>query len=228
MHLATKLIRLCSFIACIGALPALSEEASVYTDYTDDWLFFDLGEVIVTGTPTDGYHYTPGVLEYLQAARTAGYKLALLTNIPETWGLSCAEKFTALQEFLGLRLQEETVFNWKMFDAVVMPPFDRYRKPHRLMFLHALSLGCNGRALFVGESPSEVSTATDIGFATYTVPPDASTPLPSLNQINGILSGGFHFQYPAACNFEPLIASVLLPEDIASGPQGFAGCTVTP
>lgn len=207
----------------IGNLNASKAMAQSHS-HANDWLFFDLGEVIVTGNPSAGYHYVPGVLNYLEAARQAGYKTALITNIPEAWGSSCDLKFAGLQDFLGSRLHEELAFNWQLFDAVVMPPFDRYRKPHRFMFLNALSLGCNGRALFVGENQSEVATAGSLGFATYAAPIN-STPYPSLSQVETLLNTGFHFEQPAACDFMPLLTQVLDPTDL---PNGIDGCTINP
>ena len=92
-----------------------------------DWVYFDLGEVIVTGNPTDGYTFVPGAIDFLKALRAQGKKTAALTNIPEAWGTTCGAKFAKLKDFLGSRLHEPSPFDWSLFDAVLLPPYDRYQ-----------------------------------------------------------------------------------------------------
>jgi FMN phosphatase YigB (HAD superfamily) len=202
---------------------AAATPASAQGQGAGDWLFFDLGQIIVDGNPTDGYRFVPGALDFLRDARAAGYKTALITNIPETWGATCAAKFAGLQTFLGDRLLEETPLDWRLFDAVVMPPFDRYRKPERFMFLHALSLGCGQRALFVGENAGEVAVAAAIGYATF-MGTEQESPYPALTQVPELLTA-FHFQHPDACDYASVLADALQPEDAAAG---VTGCAVAP
>lgn len=187
-----------------------------------DWVYMDLGEVIVSGNPTDGYTYVPGALDFLQNLHQAGLKLALLSNIPESWGATCQQKLTTLQDFLGSRLNEEQPFDWRKFDAVVLPPFDRYRKPHQFMFLHGLHNACPDRALFIGENPDEIAVAKGLGLATYHI--DEGNALPSVETIKGLIETDFSFQHPAECAFAPLYAEILLPADVGN----VSGCAAIP
>lgn len=188
-----------------------------------DWVFMDLGEVIVTGNPTDGYTYVPGVLDLITSLKQAGLKIALISNIPEAWGASCDLKFAGLQQFLASRLNEPTPFDWPLLDRVILPPFDRYRKPQPLMFINALAAACPGRAVFIGEDPDEIKAASTIGFATI----DTSLLAGGLPDVSGItqkIENEFNFAHPAACSFLPLIDQALEPQDAGL----VEGCVLQP
>lgn len=187
-----------------------------------DWVYLDLGDVIVSGNPTDGYTYVPGALDFLKNLRDAGLKLALMSNIPESWGETCDLKLQTLEQFLGSRLNESAAFDWTLFDAVVLPPFDRYRKPHQFMFLQGLNLACPDRAIFIGENVNEVSVAKTLGLATFLK--DDGMDLPSVEKVQSLLDSDFKFQHPAECNFDALYAEVLQPPDIGN----IAGCAALP
>ena len=207
---ALKLFALVSVLA----LSAKAEAA--------DWVYFDLGEVIVSGNPTDGYTYVPGALDFLKALRLAGYKTAALTNIPEAWGATCGAKFDMLKEFLGSRLHEPVPFDWTLFDAVLLPPFDRYRKPHKYMFLNGLANACPGKALYIGENAPEIGIARALGLATFHMEP--GLPLPTVAHAAELIASDFTFVEPEQCDFQPLFQQVLLPAD-----QGaVSGCHVVP
>lgn len=189
-----------------------------------DWIYMDLGEVIVTGNPTDGYTFVPGALEALAAIRSQGKKVALMSNIPEAWGATCGDKFTTLQTFLGSRLNEPQPMDWTMFDAVVLPPFDRYRKPQPLIFVTALENACHGRAMFIGESEPELAKASELGFATFSKS-SLEQSLPVGAELDQLLDEGFTFQHPADCDFSAALAEAHLPEDAGAN---IRACVVVP
>lgn len=182
----------------------------------------DLGEVIVSGNPTDGYTYVPGALDFLQGLRDAGLKLALMSNIPESWGATCQMKLATLQQFLGSRLNEEQPFEWMRFDAVVLPPFDRYRKPHKFMFTHGLHHACPERAVFIGESQGEIDVAKGLGLATFHK--DHGVDLPTVDTVKQALEDDFTFEHPADCNFDAIYGDILQPDDVGV----VAGCAAIP
>ncbi len=187
-----------------------------------DWVYLDLGEVIVTGNPTDGYTYVPGALGLLQGLRDAGLKLALMSNIPESWGVSCELKLSALKEFLGGRLNEPDAFDWARFDAIVLPPFDRYRKPHKFMFMHGLQNACPDRAIFIGENNGEIDVAKSLGFATFHK--DHGVDLPTVETVKQAIETDFSFAHPADCGFDALYEEIVLPADIGN----VLGCAAIP
>lgn len=189
-----------------------------------DWIYLDLGEVVVTGNPTNGYTFVPGALEALAAMRADGKKIALLSNIPESWGPTCAQKFAALQTFLGSRLNEPMPMDWTLFDAVVLPPFDRYRKPQPLVFVSALHNACDGRAMFIGENDQEIAAASQLGFATFSKA-TVDQALPVGAELEALLAEGFTFEHPADCDFAAAFTQALLPQDAGTD---IRACIVTP
>lgn len=217
-------------VLCLLQLILAGFSAPASAEAAKDWLYFDLGEVIVTGNPTAGYTYVPGAMEYLSTMRAAGFKLALITNIPESWGATCGLKYQMLQTFLSDRLHEPAPMEWTRFDAVVVPPFDRYRKPHSFMFLVGLANTCPGRALYVGEVAGEIGTAKTLGYATFQTPSTGpgepvQSPLPPLATVQHLLDTAFTFEQPEGCNFTDLFDPVLAPQD---QPSGVAPCVIDP
>jgi FMN phosphatase YigB (HAD superfamily) len=201
----------------------LSVAAPAHADQAPDWVFMDLGEVIVTGNPTDGYTFVPGALDLIAGLKQAGIKVALVSNIPESWGATCDLKLAGLQQFLGSRLNEPMPFDWKSLDHVILPPFDRYRKPKPFIFMTALASACPGRALFMGEDSGEIQAAKDLGFATI----DTSLQhghLPSVDDIILKMESEFSFTHPAGCGFAALLEQTLEPQDVGL----VSGCVLTP
>lgn len=213
MNVFLRLARTSLVLACLAA-PVQAKAA--------DWVYMDLGEVIVTGNPTDGYTYVPGALDFLQNLRDAGLKLSLLSNIPEAWGATCDLKFTMLRQFLGSRLHEPDAFEWTRFDGIALPPFDRYRKPHQFMFVNALHHACPDRALFIGENANEIAVAKGLGMATHTIVEGAA--LPTVAEIEHLLDNEFTFHQPEACAFDGLYSHILQPADVGH----VTGCIATP
>jgi FMN phosphatase YigB (HAD superfamily) len=187
-------------------------------------LFFDLGEVIVTGNPTDGYVWVEGMQEHLAELRAQGFQVGLVSNIPEAWGETCEKKFETLQAFLESNWKDEVPFDWSILDYVVVPSHDRYRKPHPLMFLTALDQVCEEKALYMGEDPAEIERARQLGLATIRVS-DLQTPLVPAVELNRRMAEEFRFAYPAGCDFAPLYERVLAPADRGLGIQA---CVIEP
>jgi FMN phosphatase YigB (HAD superfamily) len=177
-----------------------------------NWVYMDLGEVIVTGNATTGYDFVPGALTLIADLRASGHKVALVSNIPETWGASCAQKFASLKTFLDSRMNGPQTLDWTILDKVILPPFDRYRKPKTFMFMAALANACPGKSIFLGESADEIKTAKDLGFATFNTEVEGA--LPTLNQIDTLLNNEFSFPNPQDCGFDQLLNAQLEAQDV--------------
>ena len=177
-----------------------------------NWVYMDLGEVIVTGNPTNGYDFVSGALTLIADLRASGHKVALVSNIPESWGASCAQKFAGLKTFLDSRMNGPQTLDWTILDKVILPPFDRYRKPKPFMFMSALANACPGKSIFLGESVDEIKSAKDLGFATFNTELEGT--LPTLNQIDTLLNDEFSFQNPQDCLFDQLLNAQLETQDV--------------
>jgi len=193
-------------LAVIGFVPYMVRAES------SDWVYMDLGEVIVTGDDTNGFDFIPGALNLLAELNTAGYRVALISNIPESWGARCSEKFNSLKTYLDSNMNGPQTLDWTIFDKIILPPFDRYRKPKSFMFMSALANACPNKSIFVGEDSDEVKAATDIGIAAFNTELERS--LPTLVQIERLLNEEFHFQNPQDCGFDQLLNEQLDPQDI--------------
>src|SRR5207245_1507645 len=86
-------------------------------------------------------------------------------------------------------------FPWTKMDAVVLPPFDRYRKPHPYPFLRGLATACPGRALYIGELDTEVQAARAQGFAGYQKT-TTDTPFPTVADVSTALDAQYTFTPP--------------------------------
>ncbi len=187
-----------------------------------NWVYMDLGEVIVTGNSTDGYDFVPGALTLIADLRAAGTKVALVSNIPETWGAACSQKFAALKTFLDTRMNGPQTLDWTILDKVILPPFDRYRKPKTFMFVSALANACPGKSIFLGEDAAEIKAAKDLGFATYNT--EVEVNLPTIDQIDKLLIDDFSFPNPQNCDFDQLLNAQLETQDIGV----VQSCILTP
>lgn len=199
-----------------------SSTPALQADTPANWVYMDLGEVIVTGNPTDGYRFVPGVLQLITDLKASGHKVALISNIPESWGATCAEKFAGLKTFLDTRMNEPTTLDWTIMDRVVLPPFDRYRKPKPFVFMTAMANACPGKAIFMGEDELEVTTAQQLGFAGINTKNEIQ--LPDAQKISERLETDFSYGHPQNCAFTAILDALLEPQDTGL----VSGCVVTP
>jgi hypothetical protein len=146
----------------------------------------------------------------------------LVSNIPESWGASCDLKFAGLKTFLDSRMKGPQTLDWTMLDKVILPPFDRYRKPKTFMFMSALANACPGKSVFLGEDASEIKAASDLGFATYNTTTEVR--LPTLEQLDKLLQEEFSFPNPQDCQFDQLLNEQLEPQDVGV----VQSCILTP
>lgn len=214
-----------TLLLTIASSTAFAGTDPMATPKGQDWVFADLGETVVTTDANNQDSFIPGVLDNLRALKAKGFKLGLITNIPEKWGQNCNERYNTLRDFMAKHLKDHATFPWELFDAVVMPEADRYRKPHPFMFIAALSQVCpsRGRALFIGENAQERFTAVALGMPAsvdgYGLPY-----FPTPDEAENILRD-YKFSAPANCNFTATFRATLLPEDQAAG---VPACVVHP
>lgn len=184
----------------------------------DDTVFFDLGETVVTGSVQSGFKYAPGAWEALVSYKAAGYKLGLISNVPDTWG-DCSGKSVKLKAYIADNWRDDRPFDWGMFGVVILPPKDSYQKPHPLMFNVGLAEACSGRAVFIGETAAEVAAARDAGLAGIHKP-SVQSAFPDVAGITQVLEQDFHAVHPASCDYKPIIDQLITAEDRTAGLTG--------
>ncbi len=57
----------------------------------DTWVFFDLGNTVINVKDKKNFKYFDGSREYIKQLRTLGFKLGVISNIPESFGSSYDE-----------------------------------------------------------------------------------------------------------------------------------------
>lgn len=150
-------------------------------------VYFDLGNVLIDTTNETQFKYVEGAEIYLQSLSRREFRLALITNVPDTWGRTQAEKFRSLKSYVAKYWIEPRPFPWEAFDRILIPPADKYRKPHPYLFQQALQYPDRCQPLFQGEDPAEVETAARLKIATYLVPEKATPRHPKFAPISKIL-----------------------------------------
>jgi phosphoglycolate phosphatase-like HAD superfamily hydrolase len=175
-----------------------------------DWVYFDVGETLVTASGDDAYRLVPDATARLDAVAAGGFEIGLISNIPAAWGATCREKLAKLQDHLAKGLAAGAAgatFPWTRVHAAILPPEDRYQKPKPYLFTLARAHACPGKALFVGENAAEVAAARDAGLAALQV---ATGELPTVDQMKAALAAA-----PAGCAPAPRPVAALLPGDTA-------------
>ncbi len=141
------------------------------------WVMFDLGETIVTSNhnhdqQTAKFHYLPGAQDYIQKVREKGFKTGLIVNIPERWGTTEPEKMAMLKKFIVESWDDTIPFDWTPFEGlIIIPMFDKERKPAPDLFLKTIELSHkkNAEFMYMGEDDQEIAAAKACGIASYKV-----------------------------------------------------------
>lgn len=158
---------------------------TTFADRSDDmnsqlkqeiWIMFDLGETIVTSNhshdPTAKFHYLAGAQNYINELHAKGYKTGLIVNIPERWGTTTEIKMQMLKKFIIDNWDDTIPFDWAPFEElVVIPMFDRERKPAPDLFQKTIELAQSKNAVFMyqGEDEAEINAAKTLGIPAFQV-----------------------------------------------------------
>lgn len=62
------------------------------------WVYFDLGDTVVASKDMKNIKYIPGAKAYIEKLHQEGFKVGIISNIPETWGLDYNEKLLSLKK----------------------------------------------------------------------------------------------------------------------------------
>ncbi len=130
------------------------------------WVFFDLGNTVINSRELTKFKYISGVPEYFSELKRAGFKIGLISNIPESFGLDYDEKLQSLKSYVQNNWLEERPFDWSSFDDVILPLNNSELKPSPILFLKALDKAKRCPSVYFGESIQEIETAAKVGMAT--------------------------------------------------------------
>lgn len=129
------------------------------------WIFFDLGNTLVDTSDSSHIKYLNNAHEYLIELRQMGYKIGVLSNVPEKWGKTNDEKLVSLKNFIKTRWDDDIEFEWELIDQFYFSPDEKRRKPNPYLFAEAIALASPCPTLFQGETLSEIDSAKKAGMA---------------------------------------------------------------
>ncbi len=207
------------FAAVQGCGKAPTNQSSDMAAYArTEKVMFDLGNVLVKFNEDGQLFYNQGAYEHLIELIDAGYEVGLITNIPETFGENCGDKFQQLKDFIDSKWADERPFDWSLFTTIVLPPRDTLRKPHKFPFMQGLANSCNQKVMFVAEEASESNAAANLGMASHLVSDNEY--FLSLTRVREKMASEFEFTYPSDCDFQELF------EKIAPNADQNEGCVI--
>ncbi len=159
------------------------------------WVFFDLGNTVVASKPGAESEYISGAHEYVKQLKRRGYRIGLISNVPQNWGATTEEKVKALKKMIAeswTKNPNADPMDWSDFsDALLfVPNRAEYRKPAPYLFRSALSQvsleegETRCRVVFQGEDPKEVEAAKKEGMVGYLVNQDGQAPFLPLEQLD--------------------------------------------
>lgn len=129
------------------------------------WVYFDLGDTVVNTKDMKDLKYINGAREYMDELKREGFKIGIISNIPENWGMDYDEKLLALKKVIQDGWTEERPFDWSIYDEVILPLKNTEMKPAPTLFLKAITLADSCPSLYIGESPKEIVAAKNVGMA---------------------------------------------------------------
>lgn len=158
------------------------------------WVFFDLGNTVVTHRAGEPSTYAPGAREYIDQLKNRGYRIGLITNVPAEWGPTPQAKLRELKKVIAETWTRDPAahqMNWQEFrpEFTFMPSQEKERKPAPYLFRSALSRvsleegkrGC--KVVFQGEDPREVEAARQEGMVAYLVGVNPAAPFLSIDEL---------------------------------------------
>ena len=155
------------FIASLVII--ISSHAFSFDETSAPWIFFDLGDTIIDLKDVNKQKYVPGAKEYIQKLKDRGFKVGLITNIPDTWGEDYEKKLKTLKEFIEKRWTEAEPFNWDHYNKIILPLKDAERKPEPTLFLKGLKAATPCPMAYFSENDKEIVVANELGLSGYLV-----------------------------------------------------------
>ncbi len=130
------------------------------------WIYFDLGDTVINTKDMKHLKYFQGAKEYISELKRRGFHVGLITNIPETFGADYQEKFETLKKLIHDGWDDQEVFDWTVFDQVILPLKNTELKPGPVLFERALHKAGSCPSAYISENEKEVVAAKTHGFAT--------------------------------------------------------------
>lgn len=178
---------------------SLSAFFSIQAQAKSLWVYFDLGDTVIRTKDMKNIKYIPGAREYMEMLKREGFKIGIISNIPETWGMDYQTKFAKLKKTISDGWAESEPFDWSVYDEVMLPLKDIDMKPAPHLFLKAMEKAESCPSIYIGESQKEIDAAKGLGMASKLfVETDTDLYVPILDMKNYIFSN-YQREYDPEC-----------------------------
>ena len=163
------------------------------------WVYFDLGDTIVSTKDIKHLKYMNGAREYMEELKREGFKIGIISNIPESWGMDYDEKFQSLKKMIADGWDEERPFDWSIYDDVILPLKNSERKPAPTLFIEAINKAQSCPSVYIGESVDEITAAGNAGMATKLYNKDDSVLYVPVDQMKMYIIQNYKLDYDKNC-----------------------------
>ncbi len=163
------------------------------------WVYFDLGDTVVNTKDMKNLKYINGAREYMDELKREGFKIGIISNIPENWGMDYDEKLMSLKKVIQDGWAEERPFDWSIYDEVILPLKNTEMKPAPILFLKAISLAGSCPSLFIGESPKEIVAAKNLGMAAKLFNENDSEIYIPISDVKLFIADNYTLEYDKTC-----------------------------
>ncbi|MDD0854413.1 hypothetical protein HBN50_14975 [Halobacteriovorax sp. GB3] len=163
------------------------------------WVFFDLGDTIVNTKDKKGFHYFDGAKAYLESLRKMGLHIGIISNIPETFGMSYEEKLQTLKTLIQSKWNDKEQFDWSLFDEILLPLNNNELKPADILFLRALSRAGECPSIYISENEREVLKAESMGIAGHLFDKESQGMYVPLEILESYIDENYARPIPSEC-----------------------------
>lgn len=163
------------------------------------WVYFDLGDTVISTNDMKHLHYFKGAREYMEDLKRQGFKIGIITNIPETWGMDYEEKLQTLKKVIADGWDEAEPFDWSVYDDIILPLKNTEMKPAPTLFLKAMNKAEGCPSAYIGESNKEIKAASDLGMATKLFVSNDAEPYIPVHKMNKYMEDHYRNPYDPEC-----------------------------
>lgn len=163
------------------------------------WVYFDLGDTVVSTKDMKKIKYIPGAKEYIERLHQEGFKVGMISNIPETWGMDYDEKLLSLKKAIEDGWVDSVPFDWTLYDEVILPLKNTEMKPAPHLFLKAIQRAQSCPSLYIGESPKEILAAEKIGMAAKLFDDSQTELYIPISELKNYITSNYQISYDQDC-----------------------------
>ncbi|MBP9680543.1 MAG: HAD hydrolase-like protein [Bacteriovorax sp.] len=163
------------------------------------WIYFDLGDTVINTSDMKHLKYMHGAREYMDELKREGFRIGIITNIPEAWGMDYDEKLLTLKKAIQEGWDESEPFDWGIYDEIILPLKNSEMKPAPTLFLKAINRAGACPSAYIGESPKEIAAASQLGMAAKLYNEKDSDVYIPVSRLRSFIAQNYHRDYDLDC-----------------------------